>query len=170
MTPPDGDPCHAIRLAAEEDVPFLRSMLVEATNWSPNQQRRSVEETLSDPQVAHYLDGWPRAGDFGIVALDRFETRIGACWVRYMPIDDPGYGYVAVDVPELGIAVIPEARNRGVGRALLRRVAREAKRTNVKRLSLSVEQNNPAAQLYRSEGWRTIRSEAGSDTMVLNLT
>jgi hypothetical protein len=86
MTPPDGDPCHAIRLAAGEDVPFLRSMLVEAANWSPNKPRRSAEETLSDPQVAHYLDGWPRAGDFGFVALDRLETRIGACWVRYMPI------------------------------------------------------------------------------------
>lgn len=37
-------------------------------------------------------------------------------------------------------------------------------------LSLSVERANPAAALYRSEGWLVIESGRDSDTMILDLT
>jgi len=159
----------AIRPTEAADAPFLVSMLVEAANWSPDRPRRSVEETLADRQVAHYLDGWPRADDFGVIAIDELAAAIGACWARCLPTDDPGYGYVASDVPEIGVAVIAQSRRRGVGRTLLRRVAEEGRRTGVQRLSLSVERTNPASHLYRSEGWRTVSTAAGSDTMVLDL-
>jgi len=144
-------------------------MLVEAANWSPGRPRRSAEETLADWQVAHYLDGWPRAGDFGVIAIDELGAAIGACWARCLPADDPGYGYVASDVPEIGVAVIAQSRRRGIGRALLRRIAEEGRRTGVQRLSLSVERTNPAIHIYLSEGWRTVGTVAGSDTMVLDL-
>lgn len=159
----------ATRPAEAADAPFLVSMLVEAANWSPDRPRRSAEETLADRQVTHYLDGWPRADDFGVIAIDEFAAAIGACWARCLPSDDPGYGYVASDVPEIGVAVAAQSRRLGVGRVLLRAVAEEGRRTGVRRLSLSVERTNPAIHLYRSEGWRMVSTAAGSDAMVLDL-
>ena len=147
-----------IRPAGAEDFPFLELMLVEAAEWSAEPHRRTVEQVMSDPQ------------DFGFVAISHQEEPIGACWVRLMPANDPGYGYVAPDVPELGIGVVREARGRGVGRALMRRAAEHARSTGVKRMSLSVERANPSFRLYESEGWRSVGSESGSDTMVLDLS
>jgi ribosomal protein S18 acetylase RimI-like enzyme len=52
------------------------------------------------------------------------------------------------------IFVEEAARGRGVGRAALRALAREAERLGVRALHLEVESANQAAQaLYRSEGF-----------------
>ena len=32
--------------------------------------------------------------------------------------DDPGYGFVAADIPELTLGVASQARGRGIGKAL----------------------------------------------------
>ncbi len=50
--------------------------------------------------------------------------------------------------------VLPSARGRAVGRALLRHVAARAGARGASRLSLDTNEGNAAAQsLYRSEGW-----------------
>jgi ribosomal protein S18 acetylase RimI-like enzyme len=158
-----------VRSAGPDDAPFLASMLLEALNFAQDgQQDPSV--ILSDPQVAHYVTGWPRASDVGLVAVTDEGLPVGACWLRYRPASNPGYGYVAADIPELTIAVRRQARGQGIGRALLRAIAANARTDGVTTLSLSVEHaNHIAAHLYRSEGWRTVKSEPDADTMVLDL-
>ncbi|MEV4648369.1 hypothetical protein, partial [Saccharopolyspora sp. NPDC049357] len=55
-----------IRSAGPDDVVFLEDMLVEAAN-TPSHPGRSRAETLAEPAVAHYVEGWPRATDLGVV-------------------------------------------------------------------------------------------------------
>ena len=43
-------------------------MLVEAVNWSPEWKPRSRRGVLSDPRTAHYIVGWPRDSDLGVIA------------------------------------------------------------------------------------------------------
>lgn len=159
------DPDFTLRLAASEDAQFLAAMLVEAANWRPGQEVNR-EDILGDPEVAHYVAGWPRPDDFGVVAVDQHGQPIGAVWLRYFSADDPGYGFVSPDIPELGMAVVASWRGRGVGRALLRKAAQLASERGVARVSLSVERANPAAKLYTSEGYATVQSGSGSDTMI----
>ncbi len=53
------------------------------------------------------------------------------------------------------IAVLPEARNRGIGRSLLRAFEEEARKRGCARMTLSVEpENRSARRLYEEEGWR----------------
>ncbi len=55
-----------------------------------------------------------------------------------------------------GMYVAPGARRGGVGRALLRAAAREARRMGAERLELTVTTvNAPALALYRGAGFRT---------------
>jgi GNAT superfamily N-acetyltransferase len=165
MTP---DPW-VIRPAVAADRDFLNDMLVAAVNWSPkwNQSRASI---LATPAIMHYVAGWPRPADLGLVA-EAGGRRIGATWLRFLPASDPGYGFVAADVPELTIGVSAGWRGRGVGRALLRAVADEARVRGIQRISLSVERKNYARDLYLSEGYEVVdSSDAHSDTMVLALT
>jgi len=157
-----------IRPAIAEDAAFMTMMLVAAMNWSDAHQLSSAD-LLADPQVWNYIADWPRADDHGLIAADQAGASLGACWLRYRPSSSRGFGFLAPDVPELTIGVRAEARRAGVGRALLRDTAKQAQARGTARLSLSVEQGNPAAHLYRSEGWRVVMSDVEADTMVLDL-
>jgi 3-oxoadipate enol-lactonase len=155
----------SIRPAGPADAGFLADMLVEATNWSPRWYL-SRETILGTPKTAHYISGWPREGDLGVLA-EAGGQPVGAAWLRFLPAADPGYGFVAPEVPELTIGVAALWRGRGVGRGLLRALADRARELGIERISLSVERENYAQRLYRAEGYQvTDSSDRHSDTMV----
>ena len=158
-----------IRLAAPEDGTFMADMLVEAVNWSDEWKKKSRNRVLSTPRTAHYIAGWPRDTDLGMIAEANGE-RIGAAWLRFLPAADPGYGFVVSDVPELTIGVSVHWRGRGAGRALLRAIAEQACSAGIRQISLCVERKNFAQKLYISEGYQIVDfSGADSDTMVKDL-
>ncbi|NML51719.1 GNAT family N-acetyltransferase [Streptomyces sp. R302] len=156
-----------LRPAAAGDAEFLTAILLEAFNWDA--PRFSRDEILATPHFAHYVTGWPRAGDFGVVAEAPSGAPVGAAWARTFPAHDPGYGHVDPQVPELTVGVLPGHRGRGVGGALLDAVVALAARSGVDRLSLSVEDGNHAAALYASRGFVTVGREGNADTMVIQL-
>jgi GNAT superfamily N-acetyltransferase len=93
---------------------------------------------MADPGLAHYVDGWMRPGDLGVVAVASVGGPIGTAWLRNLPAKDAGYGYVRDDVPELSMGVVQAWRGQGVGRALLRDVLAAARSAGVAAVSLSV--------------------------------
>jgi hypothetical protein len=63
------DSSWSIRRATAEDGEFLVTMLMEAVNWSPEWRPKNRRRVLSDPpRTAHYIAGWPREGDLGVIA------------------------------------------------------------------------------------------------------
>jgi GNAT superfamily N-acetyltransferase len=158
-----------IRLASAEDGAFMADMLVEAVNWSTEWKKKSRERILSTPETAHYISDWPRPTDLGVI-VEADGRRIGAAWLRFLPPTDPGYGFVAADIPELTIGIAAPWRGHGAGRALLRAVADQARSAGIEQISLSVERKNHAQKLYMSEGYQIVdSSDTQSDTMVNNL-
>jgi GNAT superfamily N-acetyltransferase len=161
----DGE--HRLRSATAADADFLLDMLVEAVNWHPERQL-SRSTVAADPALARYVDGWPRSNDLGVVA-EADGGPIGAAWLRLFTTEEPGYGYVADDVPELSMAVAPAWRGRGVGRALLKEAADQARSAGHRAISLSVERANLARHLYTSEGYQVVERFPASDTMMKEL-
>lgn len=157
-----------IREAEQADGPFLGEMLVEAATWRSG-TTRPRHEVLSSPEHGRYVAGWMRPGDAGFVAVDAQAQPIGAAWFRMHARSDPGFGYVATGVPELIIGVRPIWRAHGVGRLLLRAICDRARADGFARISLSVERDNYATVLYRSEGFAVTQSGIGRDTMVKRL-
>jgi GNAT superfamily N-acetyltransferase len=159
----------SIRPAASDDGAFMADMLVEAANWASARRRRNRSLVLADPGTAHYISGWRRDTDLGVIAEASGE-RIGAAWLRFFPAADPGYGFFATDVPELTIGAAVRWRGRGVGRAMLRAVTEQAVSAGIGQISLSVERKNFAQQLYLSEGYKIVdSSDRASDTMLKSL-
>ena len=156
-----------IRAAIAEDAGFLLDMLVEAYNWSGEEwiTRVGVE---AEPELGRYIEGWPRPDDFGVIAVDD-DAPVGAAWARSFSSAAPGYGYVAADVPELSMGVVAAERGRGIGTRLLRAIIEAARGRGVRALSLSVEDGNPAARMYRAAGFATVARKGNSDTMLLEL-
>lgn len=148
-----------IRHATADDLDFLVDMLVEAVNWEPGREPLTRDQVLAAPEFSHYVAGWPRAGETGVIAED--EQPVGAAWLRFLPANDPGYGFVSPDIPELTIGVVSGWRGKGVGRALVRAVV-----ADVDRVSLSVERVNPARNLYLQEGFVVVSEDRDADTML----
>jgi GNAT superfamily N-acetyltransferase len=157
-----------LRSITSTDGDFLLDMLVEAVNWDPNRQlgRSSV---AADPVLSGYVRGWPRPGDLGVIA-ESGDKPIGGAWLRLFTAADPGYGYVADDIPELSMAVVATWRRCGVGRALLQEIIQRARSVGHRAISLSVERANFAHRLYRSEGFQIVDEGRDSDTMLKDLT
>ncbi|GAA3949413.1 N-acetyltransferase [Gordonia caeni] len=157
-----------LRPARASDADFLAEMLVAASFWHPHGPRGSVAEVLGRPQLAHYVAGWPRPDDVGVIALHDRQP-IGAAWLRTFPADDPGYGFVDAATPELAIGVTAEWRGQGVGDRLLGALITAAAEHGFAAVSLSVERQNPARRLYERHGFRRVGEESGSPTMLLLL-
>lgn len=153
-----------IRQATAGDAGFLVKCLAMAADWRPGQVVRAANQVLSDPAIAHYVEGWPRTGDFGVVAED--DHPIGAAWWRYLSGRDPGYGYVEDGIPELSIAVAAELRGSGVGRLMLQQLIAEAQSRDLPGVSLSVEVDNPARRLYTTGGFSDVAHTGGAITML----
>jgi GNAT superfamily N-acetyltransferase len=154
-----------IRPADPGDRPFLLAMLVEAVNWK-GQLLLTPAEVEADPALAHYLSGWQRPSDFGVLATKDAGEPIGAAWARSFDIDDPGYGFVANDVPEISMGVVAAFRGQGVGTRLLAALIREARDRDYQALSLSVEDGNRARALYERAGFVRHSRNGNSDTML----
>jgi ribosomal protein S18 acetylase RimI-like enzyme len=157
-----------IRPAVEADAEFLKTMLYEAARWNPDWPTESMESVLAEPMLVRYHEGWGRPGDGGVVAeLD--GVSVGACWYRVFTAEAPGYGFVDEKTPELGLAVQPLHRRKGIGEALLRSCMVQAREEGYGALSLSVAVHNRSRMLYQRAGFEKVAEVGDSWTMLANL-
>jgi GNAT superfamily N-acetyltransferase len=145
-----------IRPAGTQDIPFMRDMLRHAyyARWG----------TDADVPLERYVAGWGRPGDTALVAVDEFQP-VGVAWYRLFPEDEPGYGFVDEDTPELTIAIVPSRRGKGLGEQLLAALLDEARAQGRTEMSLSVEPDNPAIRLYEHHGFARVGERAGALVM-----
>ena len=152
-----------IRRGGRQDVRFLRDMLHHAYYW----RERNPGE--GPGPVARYVKGWGRPGDTVLIAVEE-GFPVGAAWYRLFRRDQPGYGFVDEETPELAIAVVPNARGKGVGSALLDALLRRARDDGHARISLSVDRaNRGAIELYERHGFERVAEDDDSVTMLAQL-
>lgn len=170
MSETPGTSCE-LRPGGPEDVEFIRDMLYEAACWRPGAPRPPRHEVLSVHRNAIYVDAWGRPGDAAVVALAGTERRrVGAAWYRLMLPEDPGYGFVNAATPEVSIGVVSEFRGRGIGGTLLKALIHTARAQGFGALSLGVEKDNPALQIYERHGFVKLFDTDGAWTMKANLS
>jgi ribosomal protein S18 acetylase RimI-like enzyme len=158
-----------IRTAGPSDVDFLGEMLFEAA-YRPGVARPPMDEMWSDSRIARYVTEWGRRGDAALIAVGDDGRRLGAAWYRLFSADEPGFGFVDADTPEISIAVVPDSRGRGVGSALLDALVERARREGFRALTLSVNPENPALRLYDRAGFVRVESRETHWTMRLELS
>ncbi|WP_438347963.1 GNAT family N-acetyltransferase [Paenibacillus sp. FA6] len=161
---------YTIRPITEQDIPFLWKMLYESLYVREGQEPFS-REVIKEPVISKYVDDWGKEGDMGYIAVNSEGHSIGSITIRYFNEDNKGFGYINNDIPELGMAIMPEYRGRGIGTALLKRLFDGMKERGIKRISLSVDPNNLAAvKLYQRFGFKEVGMVDTSITMVAERT
>ena len=141
-----------IRPAVKVDLDVLWDFLAMAA-YEPD-----AEAAKAVPSVAKYLVGWPRPGDFGLIAEQKGEV-IGAAWARRFSGEELNSPYRDEETPKVSIGVKPSARGQGVGENLMRALIGEAARRELG-LCLGVRSENPARRLYERLGFRDIPGSA----------
>jgi len=152
-----------LRTGGAQDIRFLRDMLHHAYYW------KERKPDAGPGPVQLYVKAWGRPGDTAVIALaDGFP--VGASWYRLFRSSKPGYGFVDERTPELAIAVVPNARGKGVGGALLDALFERARTAGHPALSLSVDKGNGGAiHVYEQHGFTRASESEDSLTMVVRL-
>jgi len=152
-----------VRRGGAQDIRFLRDMLHHAYYWK---ERRP---DAGPGPVQLYVKAFGRPGDTVVIALvDGFP--VGAAWYRLFKAAKPGYGFVDEKTPELAIAVVPNARGKGVGSALLHALLERARAAGHETVSLSVDKKNTRAiHVYEEHGFSRAAESDDSLTMVCRL-
>ena len=151
-----------LRPLTTRDSALLATATLGNINWSA--EHVTAHDVETRPEFHHYTVLISERGDFGIVAEVAGEP-IGVVWAQLLGADDPGYGFVDEQTPELCLWVDPSSRRLGVGRCLLRALQADARRRGVARLSLSVEHGNFAAHLYAAEGFVPVERREADGVM-----
>lgn len=129
-----------VRAGAPSDAAFVVEMARLASTLE--------DLPLPAPDDPALVEGLPPAPDASVVAVDEDGRPVGAAWWHFgKPPLVPG------DVPEMVVAVTPDGRGRGVGRALVEALAARAAARGHTRLALNVHIRNPAARLYSRAGF-----------------
>ena len=145
---------HANGLPVAADIQVVHQMLEESFADHFNSYRESFPEFLQrlreDP--GHRWDHWWIADIDGTDGTDGVQPG-GALVSSVLPADDDGVLGSYVDY----IGVHRRARGRGVAKALLHTVVRDAHRRGRNRVDLEVDASSPthADRLYAAMGWET---------------
>lgn len=160
----------SIRDARAEEERFLWTMLTFAASMEmPGEQ--SIDEARSDSTISGHVEGWGKEGDTGVVASGHDGKLIGAAWVRLGVPGASEYEFGDEQVPELAMAVVPEARGKGVGESLLRELLLRC-RGKYPAVVLSVREDNSALRLYQKVGFSVtskVVNRVGATSFVMRI-
>jgi hypothetical protein len=104
-----------LRTAQRRDVQLLRALLLEAAFWRPYVARPPADQALANPELARYVEGFGRQGDFGLIAEEAAKP-LGAAWWRHFQAGAPGFGFVDEATPEPPLPSCPPTGDGGLAR------------------------------------------------------
>lgn len=145
-----------MRRARADDDDLIRRIVSLAAGW--RQPHVGWAEPLAAELEPYHAD-WMRPGDLGMFAFVGIEF-IGGAYARQVGPADGTYGYVDSTLLEVGIGVEREHRGKGIGRLVLESLKAITIENGHRGLSLSVELDNPARQLYDAAGFVVVEERA----------
>jgi ribosomal-protein-alanine N-acetyltransferase len=156
-----------IREIDTTEIPLLEKFLYDAI-FTPEGVKRPEKAIIKIPELDTYIKNFGKETDNCLVA-ECDGILIGAVWSRIFPENDRGFGYMDSETPELCISVKDKFRHNGIGTSLLKAILDKLKTLDYKQVSLSVDKINYAFNLYRKFGFKVVKSDEKSVTMVKEL-
>lgn len=152
---------YTIRKMTVPEYPLLSDFLYEAI-FIPEGIKPPPRDIIASPELQIYVERFGALkDDFALVA--EIEGKIvGAVWVRIMN----DYGHIDDETPSLAISLYKEYRGQGIGTNMMKEMLSLLKTHGYKRVSLSVQKANYAAEMYRKIGFEIIK-ENGDEWIML---
>ena len=154
----------SIREMDKNEIPLLKDFLYDAI-FLPDGAPEPPRDIIYTPEL------WVYVSRFGKLVHDRaFVAQldngiVGAIWCRIM--DD--YGHIDDETPSLAISVKKGYRNIGIGTLLLDKMLSYLKEKGYRAVSLSVQKENRAINMYKRAGFTVYKDNGGECVMRLEL-
>jgi ribosomal protein S18 acetylase RimI-like enzyme len=152
------EPTITYRPIDNADLPFLREVYgatrmdeLALTTWDDAQKSAFIDMQFT-AQHAYYQEHYARA-EFLVILVN--GIRAGRLYVNRG----------TDDIRIIDIALLPAARNRGIGTRILKALLAEARATR-RTVSIHVEKFNPAMRLYQRLGFTTAEDKGVYDFLV----
>lgn len=136
-----------IRELYKSEYYILKEILYEAI-FIPKGIDSPSKEILNKPELQIYISNFGKKDDNALVALVNNKI-VGIVWTRIMN----DYGYVDDNTPSLSISLYKEFRGLGIGYKLMKEMLELLKEKGYKQVSLSVQKENYAVNLYKKLGF-----------------
>ena len=140
-----------IRPIKNNEIPLLTDFLYETiflTNNDPILPRTIIQE----PILWRYINNFGKEKDDHCFIAQVDNYIVGAVWIRCMQ----GFGHLTDNIPELAMSIYPQYRNKGIGTSLLKDFLKFLRSKNYNQISLSVQKNNYAVNMYKKLGFKVI--------------
>ena len=140
-----------IRPIKNNEIPLLTDFLYEAiflTNNDPILPRTIIQE----PILWRYINNFGKEKDDYCFVAQVDNYIVGVVWIRCMQ----GFSHLADNIPELAMSIYPQYRNKGIGTSLLKDFLNFLRQKNYHQISLSVQKNNYAVNMYKKLGFKVI--------------
>ncbi|WP_343210177.1 GNAT family N-acetyltransferase [Anaerolentibacter hominis] len=155
---------YRIREMKREEYPLLERFLYEAIFQRAGAEPLP-EAVIFNPDLYRYIDRFGEKMDDYCLCAEADGQVVGAVWVRTIP----GYGSINETTPELAISLLPEVRGRGIGTELLHRILLHLKESGYPEISLSVQKDNYARNMYLGAGFQILKETEEEWVMVCRL-
>ncbi|MFP4548475.1 MAG: GNAT family N-acetyltransferase [Fidelibacterota bacterium] len=146
---------------------FLREMIYTAI-YVPKEAPPLPFSIIDHPDISKYIADWGKAGDFGVIAKTN-EEKAGAIWIRYFDKNNPGYGFISEEIPELTMALKSEFRNRRLGTHMMQKFLSMCRDKEIQSISISVDKRNPAFSFYKRLGFKIVSENDADFLMKIDL-
>ena len=150
-----------LRTLGQDETELLKDFIYEAI-FVPEGEDAPDRSIVEKPELAvYYKDFWSGKADFCIVASDE-DRVVGAVWTRIMN----DYGHVDDETPSLAVSLYKDYRGKGIGTAMMEKMLGTLKQQGYKKVSLSCQKANYAAQWYRRLGFKVYEDKDDEYIMV----
>lgn len=143
---------------AEADLPFLSALYASTradelapVPWSEAEKAAFLAQQFHAQHV-HYMAHYP---DAHWLIVERSGASVGRLYLEWWPSE----------IRIIDIALMPECRGAGLGRALLEDVMALAGKDGLA-VGIHVEKTNPAMSLYRRLGFEVVEDKGVYDLLV----
>lgn len=153
-----------IREINEGEYSLLKEFTYLAV-FVPQGVKMPPETIVELPELkVYYQDFGTRSGDVCFVSVIDSEI-VGAVWTRI--VND--FAHIDDDTPSLAISVKKDYRGKGIGTELLKIILDKLAEKGFSQVSLSVQKENFALNMYKKSGFSVVKDNGAELVMVKKL-
>ena len=155
---------YCIREIRPNEIPLLEDFLYEAI-FIPEGTNPPPKSIIKNEELQIYIRDFGMFPDDKCLVAEIDGKIVGAVWSRIMN----DYGHVGDGIPSLAISLYKEFRNKGIGTELLRQMLQLLRHEGYANVSLSVQKENYAKNMYVKAGFAVVKETEEEYIMVCEL-
>ncbi|WP_330640808.1 GNAT family N-acetyltransferase [Anaerovorax odorimutans] len=147
------------------EYPRLADFLYEAI-FQRDGENPAPKDIIQKPELQIYIENFGKGPDDYCLCAEAEGRLVGAVWARTIK----GYGSIDDAVPELAISLYKPYRGQGIGTAMMRRMLAVLQNAGYTKVSLAVQKDNYAFNMYRLLGFQIVGENTEEYIMKYDLT